>query len=126
MNPADCLSRATVDVVDYKCLHSPMVSMAQGTVDPSKIPVALTAIRDPTPLLSHLRTQCSTTEIADVLERIRRAQERDDEVKFIRSAVDRNVNHYKDIYAIMDTVNGQLLVKKHPMIAEHYLGSLAA
>ncbi|KAF4707339.1 hypothetical protein FOZ63_010318 [Perkinsus olseni] len=92
LNPADCLSRGSM---------------------------ALTATGDASPLLSHLKNQCSATEIADVLERIRRAQARDDEVTHIKLAIDHNDNRYKDMYHVIHDQNGDVLVKKHPIIADH-------
>ncbi|KAF4690048.1 hypothetical protein FOZ60_000713 [Perkinsus olseni] len=119
LNPADCLSRGSSDGVDYQCLRTTITAMNEGKVDPLQIPVALTATGNASPLLSHLKNQCSATEIADVLERIRRAQERDDEVTHIKLAIVHNDNRYKDMYHVIHDQNGDVLVKKHPIIADH-------
>ncbi|KAF4650418.1 hypothetical protein FOL46_000982 [Perkinsus olseni] len=119
LNPADCLSRGSSDGVDYQCLRTTITAMNEGKVDPLQIPVALTATGNASPLLSHLKNQCSATEIADVLERIRRAQDRDDEVAHIKLAIDHNDNRYKDMYHVIHDQNGDVLVKKHPIIADH-------
>ncbi|EEQ99279.1 hypothetical protein Pmar_PMAR002103, partial [Perkinsus marinus ATCC 50983] len=95
MNPADCLSRGDKDTVDYGLLQSTIKALVRGTVDPNTIPTALTAISTST-IFSHLKDQCSQTEVADVLERIRQAQRDDGQVFYIKEAVSNGNATYKD------------------------------